>query len=359
MNSRERVVTALDHRKPDRIPRYEVFFQSFIDRWRLEKGLSPEADIRAYYGIDIPFILGNQQGPFWRQSSEEETGGDVYYIRDSWGRFRKHLHSAAFFDVLETAVKEKSDIDKPEFLDLAEQADSGRMCVDEEFNRKLHDPRFTPVTGVMGLYMACSWLRGESHFLVDMAEDADFCRGLAERISRFLTVMGEQMLVLTGAWDTAIWVYDDFSTNTGPLISPAMFEKYFLDSYRKMFDYWKSKGARHIILHHDIMSENSYPIVDLFLEAGLTGVQGVYPTAGLTLPAFKARYGRKLSIVGGMCNTHVLPFGTKQEIERDVRAILEVASEGGVIIGSHSIEGYIPVENYDYYCSVLGQQVET
>ncbi|MBU4211512.1 MAG: hypothetical protein KKD33_02895 [Verrucomicrobia bacterium] len=169
----------------------------------------------------------------------------------------------------------------------------------------------------------------------------------------FLTALGERMLALTNTWDTAIWVYDDFSINTGPLIGPATFEKLFLDSYKRMFAYWKSRGARHIILHHDVLSEHTYPILDIFIEAGLTGVQGVYPTVGLTLSAFKARYGKKLTVIGGMDNTHTLPFGTRQDIEREAAAIAEAGQEGGVIIGSHSIEGYIPVEHYDWYISML------
>ncbi|MBU4286440.1 MAG: hypothetical protein KKD76_05975, partial [Verrucomicrobia bacterium] len=93
--------------------------------------------------------------------------------------------------------------------------------------------------------------------------------------------------------------------------------------------------------------------LDIFIEAGLTGVQGVYPTVGLTLSAFKARYGKKLTVIGGMDNTHTLPFGTRQDIEREAAAIAEAGQEGGVIIGSHSIEGYIPVEHYDWYISML------
>lgn len=349
MTPRERVIAALNHQRPDRLPRYDIFFQSFTDAWQQAKGSADTADIREYYRIDIPRLFANQSGPRWRQAVTKETVGDVYYTRDTWGRLLKHISNGAF-EVVATALQEKRDIDRmfgnyPDDLPLP--------VVDDAFKHLTDDPRFAPVTGVMGLYMAGTWLRGDVPFMMDLMEDEAFCRDLIGKMELFLTTLGERMLALTNTWDTAIWVYDDFSINTGPLIGPATFEKLFLDSYKRMFAYWKSKGARHIILHHDVLSEHTYPILDMFIEAGLTGVQGVYPTAGLTLSTFKAHYGKKLAVIGGMDNTHTLPFGNRQAIEREAAAIAEAGRDGGVIIGSHSIEGYIPVDHYDWYISTL------
>ena len=117
-----------------------------------------------------------------------------------------------------------------------------------------------------------------------------------------------------------------------------------------MISYWKSKGAKNIILHFD---GNCLPFIDMFLEAGFTGIQGIYPTAGMTIPAVKAKYGKRLSLIGGVCNIHVLTKGTKKDIERQVASVVEVARDGGVIIGAHSIDVDIPVENYDFYYSLL------
>ncbi|MDP2989501.1 MAG: uroporphyrinogen decarboxylase family protein [Kiritimatiellota bacterium] len=350
MTPRERVMAALNHQRPDRLPRYDIFFPSFSDAWRQSKGLADTADISEYYRIDIPAVRANQNGPLWRQAVTRETGGDVYYVRDSWGRLRKHLHSAAFFEVVETAIADKQALDR---LAVSQPDDLPLAAVDDAFIRLAADPRFAPVTGVMGLYMAGTWLRGEIPFMLDLMEDEAFCRDLIGKMEVFLSALGERMLTLTNTWDTAIWVYDDFSVNAGPLIGPATFEKLFLEPYKRMFASWKSKGARHIVLHHDVLSEHTYPILDMFIEAGLTGIQGVYPTAGLTLSAFKARYGRKLAVIGGIDNTHTLPFGNRQAIEHEAAAVMEAGQDGGVIIGSHSIEEYIPVDHYEWYISTL------
>ena len=41
MTSSERVIAALGHEKPDRIPRYEILLDNFVEKWRCTR---PEYD---------------------------------------------------------------------------------------------------------------------------------------------------------------------------------------------------------------------------------------------------------------------------------------------------------------------------
>jgi len=340
MNARKRVITALSHRKPDHIPRYEIFLPDFIKKYKEMKRIEENTNIYDHYTkIDIGTILATHEGPFIGQKSTKEINGDIYLEGDSWGRLNRHSRCGYFFEVIETAIKEKNDLDRLRFEDPCDPARYRIIIADE---KAIHD-RFCPVSGVMGLIMSSWFLRGEAPFLMDLVDDEMFCRALVEKVAGFLTVAGENVLHGTNTWDTALWVYDDFGTNQTTLISPDVFERIFLGPYQKMISYWKSKGAKNIILHFD---GNCLSIIDLLLEAGFTGIQGVYPTTGMTIPAVKAKYGNRLNLIGGMCNIHVLTKGTHADIEREVRSIVEAAKEGGVIIGAHSIDYDIPVENY-------------
>jgi len=345
MTSQERVMAALSHAKPDRVPRYEIFFKSFADNWRRAKQLPPEADIAAYYQIDILRLNAVQQGPFLSKVIPEQKHGSDYVSRDSWGRTRRRLPGSDSFEVISALINERKDLDSIKFDDPAADAYYGSISG----MHRSEDEGCTRVAGTMGLFQACTWLRGEIPFMMDLLCDEEFCRDLVSKLKDFVRVMGEQTAIRADTLNSAFWVYDDFSINTGPMVSPDIFERIFLEPYRSLLRYWKSIGIQHLILHHDVMTEKTYPIIDMFLDAGITGIQGVYPTGGLSLADFKSRYGRRLAVIGGMWHTHTLPFGSKKEIEHEAAAIVEVARDGGVIIGSHSIEGYIPVENYDCY----------
>jgi len=347
MTARERVKKALAHQRPDRIPRYEIFLDGYVTSWLRAKGESDRARIHDDYPkIDIGTVLATQEGPFTGGASTQEMGGNEYHVRDSWGRLRRHVHGATFFQVLDTAIKEPKDLDRLEFED---PNDPDRYARLNSYEKEIRN-RFAPVCGVMGLFMPCWYLRGETEFLMDLVTDTGFCRALIDRVATFLTVVGVNALACTDTWDTAIWVYDDFGTNDAPLMAPSLFEELFLPAYKRMIGHWKQNGAQNVILHFD---GNCVPFIDMFLEAGFTGIQGIYPTTGMTIPAIKAKYGKALSLIGGVCNIHVLTKGTHKDIERHVASIVEAGQDGGVIIGAHSIDEDVPVENYGHYCSAL------
>jgi hypothetical protein len=348
MTPRERVQAALSHRKPDRIPRYEIFLPGYVEKWRQARRGNGETNIYGYYSkIDIGQVLAMQEGPFTSRISTRETGQDIYFVRDSWGRLQRCSRSGTFFEVLETALAAKESLDG---LGFEDPWDKNRLKVYRDTAAGIRD-RFAPVSGVMGLFMSSYYLRGELELLLDLKEDEEFCRALAGRMAEFLTFAGEKALECTDTWDTAIWVYDELGNNKSSILSPETFERVYLEPYKKMISHWKSRGAKNIILHCD---GNCLALIDLLLEAGFTGIQGINPSAGMTVPAVKAKYGNRLALIGGMCNIHVLTKGSKNEIEKQARSILEAASEGGVIIGTHSIDSDIPVENYEYYYSILG-----
>lgn len=343
MTPNARIRNALNHKAVDRMPQYEIFFPEFIKNWREENNFKADCDIYEHYSnIDIGTILATQTGPFSRQVKIEDKGD--YTLRyDSWGRTIREHKQGKLFEVLETAIPEKSVLDKLVF----EEPSCGRNDI-----RSIADSvektskRFALVSGVMGLFMPCYYLRGELEFLMDLVEDETFCRNLIRKVADFIKLQGKNVLKAAGPDNAAMWVYDDFGTNQGPLFSPALFEKFFVPVYKEIISSWKSLGLKNVILHHD---GNSWEILDMLIEAGFTGIQGIYPAANMDIPSVKAKYGDKLSLIGGICNMSVLAGKSKKAIENNVASIFEVAKDGGVIMGAHSIEEDIPVENYDYY----------
>lgn len=353
MTSTERIHAALGHTRPDRVPRYEIFLDNFRDAWRRETQAGDGANIYDHYSkIDIGTILASQEGPFLDGTSTRQDGEDRY-VRDSWGRLTRHRKTAALFEVMETALSKKSDLDRLDFGDprRAERRDLAALQKRATQVRA----RFAPVGGVMGLFMPSYYLRGETAFLMDLVDDAQFCHALIGRVADFITALGECVLDRTQTWDTALWVYDDFGSNRGPLMSPRTFETFFLPAYKRMISYWRSKGLANVILHYD---SNCWAILDMLIDAGFTGIQGIYPAAGMTVPDVKARYGDKLSLIGGMCNVSVLAPGPVDRIRDAVSSIIEVARDGGVVIGAHSVDDDVPREHYDAYDAMLNETDE-
>ncbi|MEK7397285.1 MAG: uroporphyrinogen decarboxylase family protein, partial [Candidatus Poribacteria bacterium] len=187
---------------------------------------------------------------------------------------------------------------------------------------------------------------GKTSFYEWKNTDPEFAKALADRVADHIAEIGKESLRRGDLYDTGLWIYDDMGSNLQPLMSPKSFEKIFLPGYRRMVKAFKSAGAAKVIMHSD---GNIEPLLDMIIDAGIDGINPVEPKAGLNIPRLKAKYGKKLAYIGGMCNANVLPFGTYADIEAQAGEIIECAKDGGVAIGAHSIGPDISVKNYMHY----------
>ena len=85
-------------------------------------------------------------------------------------------------------------------------------------------------------------------------------------------------------------------------------------------------------------------LLDLFLGAGIEGINPVGHKAGMDVLRLKERYGDRLAFIGGVDNAHILPSGEKARIRARDLPILDAARGGGTIIGTYSIGMDVPVE---------------
>jgi uroporphyrinogen decarboxylase len=195
-----------------------------------------------------------------------------------------------------------------------------------------------------GPYLRTSNLRGMNTWLEDLAEDPGYAHALAMRVTRHITAVGLEAIRRYDLYHTGVWFYDDMGANIGPMFSPRTFERVFYPCYRWMCDQYRQAGVAHTILHCD---GNIASILDMLLDAGIQGYNPVEPKAGMDVVALRKQYGRRLALLGGLDNAHILPSGTSAELEAHVRHVLEAGQEGGLVIGAHSIGPDISVARYD------------
>mgnify|MGYP000468801893 CR=1 FL=1 len=340
MTSKQRVMAALDHRPPDRIPTFDSFWTEFRQSCIEELGLPADVDIDAHFGTDIRIAVADET-PFPTRTEVLEEDGHARTVRDGWGRVVQTFRDAFFYRELEVAVKEKGDLDRLEFD--SPQLDQRYAGFERNVERWQDDWCVFCKTG--GPYLRTTYLRGEVNFLTDIAADPAFARALADRVADHIIQIGLESLARGDLYDTGLWIYDDMGNNRQPMMSPASFEIVFLPAYRRMVSAFKRAGANKVILHSD---GNIGPLLDMLVDVGFDGINPVEPRAGLHIPTLQQKYPG-LSFIGGMCNSHVLPEGPEERIREQAREIIEVARDGGVIIGAHSIGPDIPVSHYMHY----------
>ena len=347
MTSTERVLAAINFRPPDRLPIWDVFWDTFPDKWRRYMGFDASVNPEDYYGIDVARCVANESF-FPSQMGMVRDEGDYVIQRDGWGKTVRVGKSGSYlWQTVETVLNEPSDLDKLEFepADLEMRYEGFA----EEINRQRKAGRCI-FAKVGGLYVRSQFLRGEDKLLVDMALDEGFCDALFDKVLRHATGMALETLKRTAAWETGLFVYDDMANINTTMFSPAMFERYLLPRYKRLIATCRAAGCKRFFFHCD---GNIRPFIDLLLDAGFQGFHPLEPRCGLDLPRLREQYGKRIVFFGGVCNTRILPRGDRKEIEAHIRPLIELGREGGLILGSASIAGDVPPEAYDFYASLV------
>ena len=137
---------------------------------------------------------------------------------------------------------------------------------------------------------------------------------------------------------------DDYAHNFGPLMSPAMFERFITPRDKRMIDLIHAEGA-FCIKHTD---GNIYSILDLLVATGPDAVNPIEPVAGMELKKVKALVGDKVCIAGNIDCGRLLSHGAVEGVREAVRrAIADAAGGGGFILtSSNSIHSSCKPENF-------------
>lgn len=155
----------------------------------------------------------------------------------------------------------------------------------------------------------------------------------------------EKFLAVAGPYIEAIQTSDDFGAQHGLLIRPQLYREMFKPRQQRWIEFVKARTSAKVFLHCDgAVAE----IIPDFIEIGIDILNPLQSSARGMDPAYlKREYGRDLSFWGGGVDTQTtLPFGSLEDIRREVRErIALLAPGGGFVFGTiHNIQPDIAPE---------------
>jgi uroporphyrinogen decarboxylase len=139
---------------------------------------------------------------------------------------------------------------------------------------------------------------------------------------------------------------DDLSTQRGPFISPDLYRRFFKHRQRRLIDAIRRKTDAKVMMH--ICGAARAFIPDL-IDIGVDVLNPVQISAkGMDAEALKRDFGADISFWGGVCDPQrTLPFGSADEVRREVRRHIDLLAPGGgfVFAPVHNIQDGVPAEN--------------
>jgi uroporphyrinogen decarboxylase len=182
-----------------------------------------------------------------------------------------------------------------------------------------------------GPYQTACDLRGVENFLIDMLERPDFAHYLLERITgtyaglivRYLEACGSNidMIELPG---------DDYAGNTNLIMSLPMFRRFIRPALQRLIDAAKSVNPNLLVMFH---SDGAItPLIPDLIEMGVDVIHPLEPLPAMDLPAIKAAYGQRISFLGGIDILKAMP-GSQEDVTAEVQLrIRQLGAGGGYIL---------------------------
>lgn len=302
MKPRERVLAALQHREPDRVPRFEVWIDG------LWEDLGQHDPIDAYVGLGQDSVMMPTRNP--PQSNAWRTGVD------EWGRvWRQGMYADGVVDC---------EADLKRFTPPLHHVD---QFFDHARVRKVRHcyPDHCLIFGThIGPFTAGFMAMGPERFFTRLVDSPTFVHQLLQARTEWCIAM-YQRAVRLGA--DVVVLGDDAGSGGGPMISPRMWRQFILPCHRRITEALDVP----VIWHTD---GNVEPLLPMAIEAGFVGLHGLDPVAGMDLARLKHEYGRDLVLIGNV-DVRVL-FGTDLAAVRSEvdRCLAQGAPGGGYMIAT-------------------------
>lgn len=337
MNSRERILSAINRQPIDRIPtdiwatgevwaKLQKHFGEGVDVCRELHidgfaGVGPE-----YAGPALPAVPADESVDFWGMRTKRVPHEGGAYSEQCY----YPLAGARTIDDLRAYAWPSADwFDYSGMRARAADAASTRAVQ----------------CGYMAPFYFHNLLRGLELSLVDPLVEPEFTHYLVGRISDFFYHHHRRMFEACEGLIDVAQVTDDLGSQSGPLIGLDLYREFYAPHHKRFIDLCHEFGIK--VFHHD--DGSCRPFLPLLVEMGIDILNPIQWTCpGMDMRELKAEFGDRVCFHGAIENQRILPFGTTEEVRAEVRhCIDDLAANGtGYILAScHNLQVNTPVEN--------------
>lgn len=396
MTSRERVLCALNHDEPDRVPiDFSAHRSSGISAIAYPKlraclGLPAKTprvydpiqqlaivdeDVLDRFGVDTielgrAFATSDGDWAAWTlpdgtpcempRWALPERDGNRWVLRSASGRLLAVMPDGAlyfeqvYWPLLEGGVRTAAEA-MPESMWTAVASPPGPLTAGPGGLDRLRDGaqalRARTDRAIVGLFggnllEAGQFFYRNDAFLMMLAAEPERVHAFLDELMAFYLPRLDIFLGVVGPFIDVIVFGDDLGMQGGPQISPAMYREFFKPRHALLWQRAKQLANVKVMLH---CCGGVRELLPDLIEAGLDAINPVQTICrGMDAAELKREFGKDLTFWGGGCDTQsVLPGGTPRSVAEHVqRQVATLRPGGGFVFQQvHNILANVPPEN--------------
>ncbi|MHB1347833.1 MAG: uroporphyrinogen decarboxylase family protein [Candidatus Humimicrobiaceae bacterium] len=205
-----------------------------------------------------------------------------------------------------------------------------------------------------GCFDMARFQRSSEQFFMDLAAEPEKAEILLEKVNDLAISFFEKAISKVKGLVDGVYLGDDFGTQNGLSISPEMWRKFIKPRYKKLVSLIKSHGLKYC--HHSCGGIR--PIIPDMIEIGFDVLNPIQPLAkGMDPDELGKEFGKDIAFYGGIDEQKTLPFGTVEDVKKEVLHRIETLGKynGYIVAPAHAFQPDSPIENIlAVYETVLG-----
>jgi uroporphyrinogen decarboxylase len=252
--------------------------------------------------------------------------------RNSWDRYKARLDPA-------DPRRYPKDWQKDHYLEVFDQYHAG--------------PTLLAVTGFYGFGAE---LMGIPNFNVAFYKDPELIEDMASHWEYYtIESIRDAVEALKDGIDMIFW-WEDMAERHGPNISPKLYREFLLPHYKRVTEFFRKNKINRIMMDSD---GNTQPILDLVIEAGITGHWPLEVNSGMDVRTLRPRYGKRLFFAGNLDKREIAKGGEAMHSEIDSKLAL-MKETGGYVAGlDHLVHVELTLQRFREYADYLNKRLTT
>ena len=309
LTSRARVLAAVRHELPDRVPIDAIAIENQPELARC-LGI-PQDQVLEALEIDGRIVNAPYTGELLKRSTGE--------FLSEWGTVKSDYGTTQPHPLADATTKAHLDAYPWPDADRYDFDEAAQVAAAQGERYALRGPYFFP------LFCRLCDLFGMQEAMLRLLLQPAIFEDALERVFRYTYEHSRRLLGACGERLPILCLGDDFATQRGMMISPAHWRKYLKPRYARLFELGKRSGK--FIWFHSC-GDITAVLPDL-IDIGMD-VWETVQLHTLSLPAamLKREYGRHITFFGGV-NTQRLPFAAPMQVRDEVRRCIDALGKGG------------------------------